>query len=102
MSLFGFGGKCEICGCTEDNPCYNPKHGFCGWADDTRTICTHCADKEIAEDPETEHCVNDSIEAQVILLSREGKTNEQISDELGLGEMYVAEIVDRDMKGGES
>lgn len=39
MSLFGFGGKCEICGCTEDNPCYNPEHGFCGWADDERTIC---------------------------------------------------------------
>ncbi len=61
MSLFGFGGKCEICGCTEDNPCYNPEHGFCGWADDERTICTHCAIDEIANDPRTIHRVNDGL-----------------------------------------
>lgn len=31
---------------------------FCSWADDTHTIYSHCADPEIASDPETVHCVN--------------------------------------------
>ena len=53
-------GICRVCGCSEDNPCFNPKHGYCGWADETQTLCSHCANKEIAEDPETIHCVNDS------------------------------------------
>lgn len=58
MSLFDFPGRCRVCGCTNDDPCFNPKHGYCGWADEAMTICTHCADKEIADDPETVHCVN--------------------------------------------
>lgn len=51
-------GVCRVCGCTETDPCYNPLHGFCWWADATETICSHCASKEIAEDPFTCHCVN--------------------------------------------
>lgn len=51
-------GVCRICGCTEHDPCFNPHHGFCWWADATRTICSHCADPAIAEDPFTVHCVN--------------------------------------------
>ena len=53
-------GVCRVCGCTEDNPCFNPKHGYCSWTDSTMTLCSHCANKEIADDPETIHCVNDN------------------------------------------
>ncbi len=55
-------GICKVCGCTEDNPCFNPKHGYCSWTDETMTLCSHCANKEIAEDPETIHCVNDDAD----------------------------------------
>jgi len=51
-------GVCRICGCTEDDPCHNPNVGNCWWADESQTICSHCADKTIAEDPETKHCIN--------------------------------------------
>ena len=51
-------GVCRICGCTDDNPCYNPNVGHCWWADESHTICSHCADKAIADDPETKHCIN--------------------------------------------
>lgn len=61
MSLFSLPGKCRVCGCTEDNPCYHPDYGTCAWADDEQTICTHCAIAEIAEDPETTHCINDEF-----------------------------------------
>lgn len=55
-------GVCKVCGCTEDNPCFNPKHGYCSWTDETMTLCSHCANKEIADDPETIHCVNDDAD----------------------------------------
>lgn len=51
-------GICKVCGCTDDNPCYHPEHGFCWWVDDTHELCSHCAIKEIAEDPDTQHCIN--------------------------------------------
>lgn len=51
-------GICKVCGCTDDNPCYHPEHGFCWWVDDTHELCSHCADKSIAEDRETQHCIN--------------------------------------------
>lgn len=51
-------GICKVCGCTDDNPCYHPEHGFCWWVDDTHELCSHCADKPIAEDPDTQHCIN--------------------------------------------
>lgn len=51
-------GTCRICGCTDDDPCHNPNFGNCWWADDSHTICSHCADKTIADDPETRHCIN--------------------------------------------
>lgn len=53
-------GKCKVCGCTDNDPCYNPKYGTCWWVDDTHELCSHCADKEIAEDPLTLHCINSS------------------------------------------
>ena len=58
-------GVCRICGCTDDNPCYNPQMGNCWWHDDTHTICSHCADERIASDPETRHCIN-SEESDII------------------------------------
>lgn len=60
MSIFGLNkvGKCRVCGCTNENPCFHPDHGFCWWADEAETICSHCACEEIANDPETVHCVN--------------------------------------------
>lgn len=51
-------GVCRVCGCTENDPCFNLLHGYCWWADDDHTICSHCADKSISDDPETKHCVN--------------------------------------------
>ena len=57
-SPFATRGVCRICGCTFSNPCYHPVHGYCWWADDARTICSHCADPEIAGDARTVHCVN--------------------------------------------
>ena len=51
-------GFCKICGCTDNDPCFNPQHGNCWWADDTHELCSHCADPEIANDPETRHCIN--------------------------------------------
>lgn len=51
-------GTCRVCGCTHFDPCYNPEHGTCWWADETETICSHCAIPKIAEDPRTTHCVN--------------------------------------------
>lgn len=49
---------CRVCGCTWGDPCYNPLHGFCWWADETQTICSHCADPAIADDPLTLHRVS--------------------------------------------
>ena len=51
-------GVCRVCGCTDDDPCYNPNFGNCWWADESQTICSHCADKAIADDPYTKHCIN--------------------------------------------
>ena len=50
-------GICKVCGCTENDPCFNPKHGACWWVDDSHELCSHCADKDIYNDPETIHCV---------------------------------------------
>ena len=52
-------GTCRICGCTMENPCYHPEYGYCSWTDETETICSHCECDEIANDPETIHCIND-------------------------------------------
>ncbi len=52
-------GICKLCGCTANNPCYNPKVGFCWWTDERQTQCSHCADKVIKNDKDTVHCVND-------------------------------------------
>ena len=51
-------GVCRVCGCTENDPCYHSDYGTCCWADEEHTLCSHCAEKRIAEDPLTAHCVN--------------------------------------------
>ena len=51
-------GVCKVCGCTDTDPCYHPDHGNCWWVDDTHELCSHCADKVIADDPATQHCIN--------------------------------------------
>lgn len=49
-------GICRVCGCTESNACFNPEQGNCWWVDEDRTLCSHCAYPEIADDPATVHC----------------------------------------------
>ncbi len=51
-------GVCRVCGCTEDDPCFNPVYRYCWWHDAEMTICSHCANKDIFNDPTTVHCVN--------------------------------------------
>lgn len=51
-------GVCRICGCTDNDPCYNPMHGNCWWVDETHELCSHCADEKIANDDTTTHCIN--------------------------------------------
>jgi hypothetical protein len=51
-------GVCRDCGCKEDDPCYHPDYGTCWWSNEEHTLCSHCADKAIADDPCTEHCIN--------------------------------------------
>lgn len=51
-------GVCRVCGCTMSNPCYNPEYGYCWWQDAEETLCSHCAEREIFNDPNTVHCVN--------------------------------------------
>lgn len=51
-------GVCKLCGCTDNDPCHNPLHGNCWWVDETHELCSHCADKSIADDPATQHCIN--------------------------------------------
>lgn len=50
-------GTCRICGCSIDNPCYNPNYGFCSWIDKDKTLCSHCANSDIRYSEKTEHCV---------------------------------------------
>lgn len=51
-------GVCKICGCTEKDPCFHPDWGMCWWVNTTHDLCSHCADPDIANDPETTHRVN--------------------------------------------
>lgn len=63
-------GVCRICGCTSDNPCFNPEYGYCHWV--APSLCSHCAEtyleggnrySPVKDDPRTEHCVNDCSRA---------------------------------------
>ena len=62
-------GVCQVCGCSDNNPCFHPEHGTCWWVDEEHTLCSHCAHQEeegeysIADDPETVHCINDKSNA---------------------------------------
>lgn len=51
-------GVCRKCGCTLYDPCWSPHAGYCGWNDQSQTLCTHCAVEVIRDDPRTQHCVN--------------------------------------------
>lgn len=53
-------GICVVCGCTLMDPCWHPHFGYCWWHDRNMTICSHCANPDIFNDPETVHCVNDN------------------------------------------
>jgi len=55
-------GVCRVCGCTWNDPCYNPKYGMCWWWDDKESVCSHCANKRIFNDPDTRHCVRNSMD----------------------------------------
>lgn len=50
-------GVCRYCGCTDNDPCYNPAYGNCWWTNSDHTICSHCVDDFICNDESTEHCV---------------------------------------------
>lgn len=54
-------GVCQVCGCTDDNPCFNEDipEQYCSWANPEQTLCTFCANEEIYNDPKTIHCCND-------------------------------------------
>ena len=41
-----------------NNPCYNPKAGFCWWIDESETLCSHCVGV-FKDDKATVHKVND-------------------------------------------
>jgi hypothetical protein len=62
-------GVCRICGCTDDDPCFNPRVGNCWWIDETHTLCSHCADEELSCDPETRHCINSTFESDELIKS---------------------------------
>ena len=51
-------GICKICVCTMNNPCYNPKAGFCWCTDESETLCSQC-DGVLKDDSATVHIVND-------------------------------------------
>ena len=53
---------CRACGCTWDNPCWHPDYGNCWWTDETETLCSHCSEENIKDDPATEHCILDGEE----------------------------------------
>ncbi|MCR4714262.1 MAG: hypothetical protein K5751_07775 [Treponemataceae bacterium] len=55
-------GVCRICGCTANNPCYNPRAGYCWWMNPRETICSHCKVPEIKTDAKTKHCILDAVE----------------------------------------
>ena len=50
-------GVCRYCGCTDNDPCYNPNYGNCWWVDKEHTICSHCTDELIVNDEGTIHCI---------------------------------------------
>lgn len=54
-------GVCQVCGCTDDNPCvnYDEPGTYCAWANPEHTLCTFCANEKIANSPNTVHCCND-------------------------------------------
>ena len=50
-------GICKICGCKDDDPCWEPNHGCCWWVDDTHTLCSHCSEEDIVQSDYVVHCI---------------------------------------------
>lgn len=51
-------GICRVCGCTENDACTSPAFGNCWWADETETLCSHCASDIIKNDLFTRGPIN--------------------------------------------
>lgn len=51
----GYIGKCKICGCTEDDPSFNPRVGFSKWTDEDHSLCNICADEKLRNHRLTVH-----------------------------------------------
>lgn len=89
-------GTCKVCGCTDNDPCHNPKHGNCWWVDETHELCSHCADPDIANDENTRHCINSTDPyynsvAEVLVCKNcrhwhKDKNSEDVLDENAWGE----------------
>lgn len=39
-------GTCAVCGCTEEQPCYDADYGYYCWTDENENLCSHCASPE--------------------------------------------------------
>ena len=46
-------GICKECGCSENNACLNHNVGNCYWVDESETLCSHCSNPTIKNDPIT-------------------------------------------------
>ena len=92
-------GVCRVCGCTDNDPCYNPLHGNCWWVDETHELCSHCANPEFYNDPQTLHCINSTNTynrsvAEVLVCANcksWHKTDDEVSDENGYGSCGINE-----------
>lgn len=58
--MFGVGGQCHVCGCTDEQAC----PGGCLWANAAATLCSRCARAENAEllEPPGAFAVDDELE----------------------------------------
>jgi len=45
MDLILVPGRCQGCGCSDEQPCLDVDDEPCFWIDETHTLCSRCADK---------------------------------------------------------
>ena len=94
-------GICKVCGCTDNDPCFNPEHGHCWWVDDSHELCSHCADQKIYNDPSTNHCINSTNHynqslAEVLVCKNckhwhKDKDSDDVEDDAAWGECDINE-----------
>lgn len=94
-------GICKVCGCTDNDPCFNPEHGNCWWVDETHELCSHCADPKIYNDPATNHCINSTNHynqslAEVLVCKNckhwhKDKDSSDVDDDAAWGECDIIE-----------